>query len=112
MKVLLLASCRKITVKSCKCFFSVLQPPVSARYYYESSLGGLLRALTRYLTIVFMCRCRAGTPIYIAPEVLKMQYGHKSDVWSTGITAYQLLTGRLPFYGEEGLEVRGEWPIT
>jgi len=48
---------------------------------------------------------RAGTPIYIAPEVLKMAYGHKADVWSTGITAYQLLTGRLPFYGEEGLEV-------
>mmetsp|Transcript_12971 Transcript_12971/g.36475 ORF Transcript_12971/g.36475 Transcript_12971/m.36475 type:complete len:713 (-) Transcript_12971:770-2908(-) len=48
---------------------------------------------------------RAGTPVYIAPEVLKMHYGLKADVWSAGITAYQLLTGRLPFYGEEGLEV-------
>lgn len=49
---------------------------------------------------------RAGTPVYMAPEVLRMSYGQKADVWSAGIMAYQLLTGRLPFYGEEGLAVR------
>jgi serine/threonine protein kinase len=52
-----------------------------------------------------LCFVRAGTPIYIAPEVLKMSYDAKADVWSAGVTAYQLLTGRLPFYGEEGLSV-------
>ena len=47
----------------------------------------------------------AGTAIYIAPEVLRQQYGLASDVWSAGVIAYQLLTSRLPFAGEAGLEV-------
>ena len=46
-----------------------------------------------------------GTAIYIAPEVLKQKYGLPSDLWSAGIIAYQLVTGRLPFSGEEGEEV-------
>ncbi|KAL4553740.1 hypothetical protein Ndes2526B_g03571 [Nannochloris sp. 'desiccata'] len=48
---------------------------------------------------------RAGTPIYIAPDVLKQKYSHPADMWSVGIIAYMLLTGRLPFSGEEGDEV-------
>lgn len=48
---------------------------------------------------------RAGTPIYIAPDVLKQKYSHPADMWSVGIVAYMLLTGRLPFSGEEGDEV-------
>ena len=48
---------------------------------------------------------RAGTPIYIAPEVLRMNYTLSADIWSLGIVAYQLLTGRLPFGGEDGEEV-------
>jgi serine/threonine protein kinase len=41
----------------------------------------------------------------VAPEVLKMEYSQKADLWSAGILAYQLLTGRLPFIGETGLLV-------
>lgn len=52
---------------------------------------------------------RAGTPIYIAPEVLKCKYTRNADLWSVGIVAYQLLTGRLPFSGEEGDEVAEEY---
>jgi calcium-dependent protein kinase len=48
---------------------------------------------------------RAGTPIYIAPDVLKQKYSHPADMWSVGIIAYMLLTGRFPFSGEEGDEV-------
>ncbi|KAL4433462.1 hypothetical protein ABPG77_010315 [Micractinium sp. CCAP 211/92] len=48
---------------------------------------------------------RAGTPIYIAPEVLRMKYTLSADIWSLGIVSYQLLTGRLPFSGEEGQDV-------
>ncbi|GAB4824203.1 hypothetical protein N2152v2_011249 [Parachlorella kessleri] len=48
---------------------------------------------------------RAGTPIYLSPEVVRQHYSLSADVWSTGIVAYLLLTGRLPFAGEEGIEV-------
>ena len=52
---------------------------------------------------------RAGTPMYVAPEVLKCNYGLEADIWSAGIVAYQLLIGKLPFSGEEGSEVAEEY---
>ncbi|GMH43343.1 hypothetical protein BSKO_11265 [Bryopsis sp. KO-2023] len=60
---------------------------------------------------VLMERC--GTPIYIAPEVLKRRYGQESDLWSAGVIAYQILTGRLPFAGEKAVtmeDVSGDNP--
>ncbi len=48
---------------------------------------------------------RAGTPMYISPEVLKCDYGHESDVWSAGLVAYMILTGKLPWTGDEGEEI-------
>ena len=44
---------------------------------------------------------RCGTPAYIAPEIYKkMGYtGFQSDVWSAGITLYYILSGNLPFKG-------------
>ncbi|GAX79645.1 hypothetical protein CEUSTIGMA_g7086.t1 [Chlamydomonas eustigma] len=45
---------------------------------------------------------RAGTQFYVAPEVLKQKYDFKSDVWSAGVLAYELMTGRLPFTDEDG----------
>ena len=38
-----------------------------------------------------------GTPLYIAPEVLKRSYNEKADLWSIGIMMYILLTGNAPF---------------
>ena len=40
----------------------------------------------------------AGTPIYIAPEVVKRSYSFKADVYSAGVMAFQLLTGRYPYW--------------
>ena len=42
-----------------------------------------------------------GTIVYTAPEILKnLQYGEKCDLWSLGVTLYELYFGVLP-YGPE-----------
>lgn len=39
-----------------------------------------------------------GSPIYMAPEVLKGEiYTIKADLWSLGIVYFQMLFGKCPF---------------
>jgi len=47
-----------------------------------------------------------GTPAYMAPERLdRRRIDHRSDLFSLGVTAYELLTGSRPFYGETFTEL-------
>jgi len=48
----------------------------------------------------------SGTPAYMAPEqLLKQPIDHRVDLWAFGVSAYELLTFRKPFPGENADEV-------
>lgn len=41
---------------------------------------------------------QVGTPYYLSPEIFEgKRYGRKSDVWSLGVVAYEVLALRMPF---------------
>ncbi len=49
-----------------------------------------------------------GTPGYIAPEQLAgQQVGPAADLFSLGVTAYEMLTGELPWEGHEPMALLG-----
>ncbi len=39
----------------------------------------------------------AGTPYFIAPEVLKRDYSKECDIWSLGVVLFMMMTGNYPF---------------
>jgi serine/threonine-protein kinase len=57
-----------------------------------------------------------GTPLYMAPEVARQgarEAPMASDMWSFGVMAYQLTTGRLPFESPPlvGVADSGDWSM-
>lgn len=47
-----------------------------------------------------------GSPLYMAPEIVKkVKYDTKIDIWSLGVMAYIMVSGRPPFNGKSKEEI-------
>ncbi|GLC43460.1 hypothetical protein PLESTB_001559600 [Pleodorina starrii] len=45
-------------------------------------------------------RALSGSPLFLAPEIIKGSYGLPADMWAFGVTLYLLICNRLPFWLE------------
>jgi serine/threonine-protein kinase len=50
-------------------------------------------------------RTRIGSPPYMAPEHFRGRTVFQSDIWSLGITIYEMLTGVVPFYDADPVKI-------
>jgi len=50
-------------------------------------------------------RTRIGSPPYMAPEHFRGRAVFQSDLWSLGITVYEMLTGTVPFYDADPVKI-------
>ncbi|CDU16485.1 CAMK/CDPK protein kinase [Plasmodium yoelii 17X] len=78
--------------------------------FYDKSTESLIKiidfGLAAYFNdIDYEMKTKAGTPYYVAPQVLTGCYDYKCDLWSAGVLFYIILCGYPPFYGESDHEI-------
>jgi calcium-dependent protein kinase len=67
----------------------------------SSSLKLIDFGLSKINSEMLEMRTKAGTPYYIAPEVIAGHYGKECDVWSLGVMLYVMIAGYPPFFGSD-----------
>lgn len=60
----------------------------------------------RHLATASMAETLCGSPLYMAPEILKFQkYDAKADLWSVGTILFELLIGKPPYGGSNHVQL-------
>ncbi|CAI5738874.1 unnamed protein product [Hyaloperonospora brassicae] len=60
----------------------------------------------RHLATASMAETLCGSPLYMAPEILKFQkYDAKADLWSVGTILFEMVAGRPPFGGANHVQL-------
>lgn len=60
----------------------------------------------RSLPTTSMAETLCGSPLYMAPEILRYEkYGAKADLWSVGTVLYEMAFGRPPFRASNHVEL-------
>lgn len=99
--------CRQIVkvVQICN-FMGVLHRDLKPENFLLSSKdeGAMLKATDFGLSVFIeegkKYRDVVGSAYYVAPEVLRRNYGKEIDIWSAGVMLYILLSGVPPFWAE------------
>ncbi|CRG99828.1 calcium-dependent protein kinase 3, putative [Plasmodium relictum] len=78
--------------------------------FYDKNPDSLIKIIDFGLASYFSdnnleMKTKAGTPYYVAPQVLTGSYDYKCDIWSAGVLFYILLCGYPPFYGDSDNEI-------
>lgn len=60
---------------------------------------------------------KTGTIQYMAPEIFRVKYNEKCDVWSCGVILFTMLSGKMPFGGNSDKEIvqsisKGKYSMT
>ncbi|KAG9226970.1 hypothetical protein CCMSSC00406_0003357 [Pleurotus cornucopiae] len=60
----------------------------------------------RSLPNTMMAETLCGSPLYMAPEILRYQkYNAKADLWSVGAVLYEMSVGKAPFRAQNHIEL-------
>jgi serine/threonine protein kinase len=68
--------------------------------------------ISRVLKTTSLATQAVGTPHYMAPEAFGRKRNAQTDVWSVGVLLYQMLTGKLPFFGDNITDLFGAIMLT
>jgi len=61
---------------------------------------------SRYLPKTSLAETLCGSPLYMAPEILRChQYGAEVDLWSIGTVLYEMLVGKPPFRAQNHIDL-------